>query len=110
MRPHAAVTVLRPRDEVERLWHDLQHEHSYDDAAVRFEDAPGDHGTEVHVDLPDGGRFAGVLGKRVTRAMTLDDLRHFKQRVETGEVTRSQAAPEGESLARKLKLRPGQPQ
>jgi hypothetical protein len=38
-----------------------------------------------------------------------DDLRRFKQLVETGEIPRSDAAPEGERAERKLKQRPAQP-
>ena len=109
MSPHPAITVLRPRDEVERQWHSTEHDLSYDDATVRFEDAPGDRGTEVHVHVPDGGRFAAAIKESITTAKVKDDLRHFKQRLETGEVTRSEAAPEGESLLRKFKQRPAQP-
>jgi len=38
-----------------------------------------------------------------------DGLRRFKQRVETGELARSDGSPEGEQAARKLKQRPAQP-
>jgi hypothetical protein len=38
-----------------------------------------------------------------------DDLRRFKQRVETGEIPRSDGTPEGERAERKLKQRPAQP-
>src|SRR4029078_12269542 len=54
MKGHAAITVNRPREEVERLWRSSEHRPSYideTDAAVRFADAPGDRGTEIHVDL-----------------------------------------------------------
>jgi hypothetical protein len=39
----------------------------------------------------------------------MDDLRRFKQQVETGEIARSEAVPEGELAERKLKERPAQP-
>jgi hypothetical protein len=39
----------------------------------------------------------------------MDALRRFKARVETGEVPRSDAVPEGELAERKLKQRPAQP-
>jgi hypothetical protein len=42
-------------------------------------------------------------------AKVKDDLRRFKQQVETGEVARSEGAPEGERAERKLKQRPAQP-
>jgi len=50
----AAVTVHRSREEVQRLWESSEHRPEYvqgTDAAVTFKDAPGDRGTEIHVDL-----------------------------------------------------------
>ena len=42
-------------------------------------------------------------------AKVKDDLRRFKQHVETGVITRSEGSPEGERAERKLKQRPAQP-
>jgi hypothetical protein len=42
-------------------------------------------------------------------AKVKDDLRRFKAHVETGEIPRSDGAPEGELAERKLKQRPAQP-
>jgi hypothetical protein len=42
-------------------------------------------------------------------AKVKDDLRRFKQHVETGVIARSEGTPEGESADRKLKQRPAQP-
>jgi uncharacterized membrane protein len=109
----AAITVNRPREELERLWQSAPHP-SIDEAgaSVTFTDAPGDRGTEIHVDLDPKGGLGGVVSK-LTGAEPLakakDELRRFKQRVETGEVARSEAVPEGESVERKLKERPAQP-
>jgi uncharacterized membrane protein len=118
MSSKASITVLRPREEVERLWSDAQYRPDYTadaDAAVRFVDAPGDRGTEIHVALEKSAR-GGKLGEAVQRlvstaplAKVKDDLRRFKQRVETGEIARSDASPEGELVERKLRQRPGQP-
>jgi uncharacterized membrane protein len=118
MSSKASITVLRPREEVERLWGDAQYRPDYiadADAAVRFVDAPGDRGTEIHVALEKSAR-GGKLGEAVQRlvstaplAKVKDDLRRFKQRVETGEIARSDASPEGELVERKLRQRPGQP-
>jgi hypothetical protein len=118
MSSKAAITVLRPREEVERLWGDPQHRPEYIDeaqAAVRFVDAPGDRGTEIHVELASGAP-GGKLGEAVRKlrgseplAKVKDDLRRFKQRVETGVIPRSDATPEGELLERKLRQRPAQP-
>jgi uncharacterized membrane protein len=115
MSSTAAITVLRPRDEIESLWRSPEHQPqsvSGTDAAVTFKDAPGDRGTEIHVDLGDRSKVGAVVGK-VTGSEPLakvkDDLRRFKQRVETGEVPRSDGSPEGEAAERKLKQRPAQP-
>ena len=114
----AAVTVHRSREEVQRLWESSEHRPEYvqgTDAAVTFKDAPGDRGTEIHVDL-EGATSGGKLGEAVGMltgseplAKVKDDLRRFKQSVETGEIPRSDGVPEGEKAERKLKQRPAQP-
>ena len=118
MSTKAAITVNRPREEVERLWASSGFRPEYTDgadAAVAFTDAPGDRGTEIHVDLNEsapGGKLGEVVQKLVgtePKAKVMDDLRRFKQVVETGEITRSDATPEGEALERDLDQRPGQP-
>jgi uncharacterized membrane protein len=118
MRAKAAITVLRSREEVQRLWQSSEHRPgSIDgaDAAVTFVDAPGDRGTEIHVDLEHhtpGGQLGDVIAKlagSLALPKVKDDLRRFKQFVETGEIPRSDATPEGESAERKLKQRPAQP-
>src|SRR4051812_22096607 len=106
MSQKAAITVHRSREEVQRLWESSEYRPQYiheADAAVTFTDAPGDRGTEIHVDLDfraAGGRL-GELVQKVAGAEPLakvkDDLRRFKQHVETGEIPRSEAVPEGES-------------
>jgi uncharacterized membrane protein len=102
MSNHAAITVLRPREEVERLWDtDV-------DGTVTFADAPGDRGTEIHVELGDG-RLVSKLTRSRALAKAKDELRRFKQRVETGEIARSDSTPEGERAERKFKQRPAQP-
>ena len=116
MRAHAAITVHRSREEVERLWHSSAHRTSFGArAAVRFADAPGDRGTEIHVDLerqvPGGpaGEIVAKLPLGHALAKVKDDLRRFKAHVETGETPRSDATPEGERVERKFKQRPAQP-
>jgi uncharacterized membrane protein len=78
---------------------------------VRFRAAPGGRGTEVEVEL----RYvppAGALGKAVAkltgeepRQQIADDLRRFKQVVETGEVLLSDATVSGNGFPQ----RPAQP-
>jgi len=118
MSSKAAITVLLGREELERRWRDPATRPGYiegADAAVRFVEAPGGRGTEIHVDL-DKGAPGGRLGEVVQRlfgseprAKVMDDLRRFKQVVETGEIARSDSVPEGELAERKLKQRPAQP-
>jgi uncharacterized membrane protein len=111
MSNHAAITVHRSREEVERLWRGSPHSLP-DDAMVTFTDAPGDRGTEIHVSLGRAGGLGQTVQKLVgsgTLAKVKDELRHFKQRTETGEIPRSDSTPEGESLERKFKQRPAQP-
>jgi uncharacterized membrane protein len=113
-----AITVNRPRDEVQRLWLSPERRPEYiadSGATVTFKGAPGDRGTEIHVDLGDEGGGLGGVAKRLTGngppplAKIKDDLRRFKQLVETGTIARSDGAPEGELAERKLKQRPAQP-
>ena len=102
MSSKAAITVRRPRDEVQRLWSDSAHR-PQDLESVLFKDAPGDRGTEIHIDVGRGLRARTALAK------AKDGLRRFKQHVETDEIPRSDATPEGERFGRKLKQRPAQP-
>jgi uncharacterized membrane protein len=117
MSQKAAITVNRPREDVERLWRSSEYRPEYieaSDARVTFIDAPGDRGTEIHVELgrTRGGKLGKVVQKlagAVPRAKVTDDLRRFKQQVETGVIARSDGTPEGELAERKLKQRPAQP-
>jgi uncharacterized membrane protein len=117
MSSKAAITVLRPLDEVQRLWEspDYHPEEIGSDAKVTFGNAPGDRGTEIYVEVQEeapGGKIGEVVQKiagAVPRAKAQDGLRRFKQRVETGEIARSDGSPEGELAERKLKQRPAQP-
>jgi uncharacterized membrane protein len=83
--------------------------------AVRFVPAPGGRGTEVHVMLK-ASMPGGKLGLAVTRFFgaephqQLDDnLRRFKQVMETGEVVRSDGAPWGKRARREFPQRPARP-
>jgi len=110
------ITVLGTPQEIERRWDELRPAYVDGlDAAVSFEEAPGDRGTEVHVDLEHeapGGKLGEAILKLTGKeplAKAKDDLRRFKARVETGVVPRSEGSPEGELAERKLKQRPAQP-
>ena len=94
MSPNASITVLGPREEIERRWHSTQESQW----TPTFREAPGDRGTEIHI---EAGRTAMAKAKA--------ELRRFKQLCETGEVPRSDASPEGDRPERLLKQRPAQP-
>jgi uncharacterized membrane protein len=75
---------------------DIAHEGS-----VRFEDAPADRGTEVHVELrydapagKVGATIAKLFGEEPAQQVR-DDLRRLKQVMETGEVVLSDGSLEG---------------
>lgn len=85
------------------------------EGSVDLAPAPGGRGTEVRVHLsysvPGGavGRaFARLLGEEPHQQVE-DDLRRFKQVMETGQVVRSDGSPEGHSASRQLFQRPAQP-
>ncbi|WP_347057788.1 SRPBCC family protein [Blastococcus sp. HT6-30] len=82
---------------------------------VEFRPAPGDRGTEVRVRLAyaqPGGRLgkvvAGMFGQSPEQQVR-DDLTRFKQVVETGQVVRSEATPEGLRAGRLAAQRPAAP-
>jgi uncharacterized membrane protein len=106
-RIRKAVTINKPRAEVEQAW-------NLDYTPV-YRDAPGRRGTEVaveFVDDPPAGDF-GVVFNKITgkdKATRLaDELRRFKQLVETGEIVRSDSTPEGHSRSSHLKQRAAVP-
>lgn len=75
-----AVTVKAPLEIVEAAWVEWCASgltRLKNDYAVRFEPAPGARGTEVHL---SGGGSSGTLR---------EELRRFKQRLETGEIPMS---------------------
>jgi uncharacterized membrane protein len=83
--------------------------------AVEFRDAPGERGTEIVVNLdysPPGGPVGAIVAKvtgEEPRQQVKDDLRRFKQVMETGEVVRSDGTPEGPHTKRHLRQRPAYP-
>jgi hypothetical protein len=118
MSKKAVLTVLGSPEEVRRRWQEdgLRPEYiESHDTAVSFQPAPGDRGTEIHVDLEKtapGGKLGEMLMKLTGKeplAKVKDDLRRFKAQFETGVIPRSDGSPEGELAERKLKQRPAQP-
>jgi uncharacterized membrane protein len=118
MPQKASITVHGSLADVRNRWQEDAYRPGYIDAvdaAVSFRPAPGDRGTEIHVDLAQaapGGGLAEMLAKlsgREPLSKVKDDLRRFKARFETGVIPRSEGTPEGELAERKLKQRPAQP-
>jgi hypothetical protein len=118
MRIRKAVTIDRPREEVEQAWHaaeELRRKVEDAGAAVTFAAAPGDRGTELAVEFlhdPPAGDLGAAAQKLTGRDLATqlsDDLRRFKQQVETGQVVRSEGTPDGHLLAGHLRQRAAQP-
>jgi uncharacterized membrane protein len=96
-------------------WRSLPHSEVPNYGTVRFLDAPGDRGTEVHVEIhyePPAGKFGVTLAKlfgEEPQQQASDDMRRFKQIKECGQVVRSEGSPEGPLTRRLMRQRPAQP-
>ncbi len=97
-------------------WHSLDGADVPNSGVVRFRPAPGQRGTEVALDLEYvipagavGAALAKLFGEHPEQ-QAKDDLRRFKQVLETGEVVRSDASPDGSRTQRQWKQGPAQPQ
>lgn len=109
----AEVTTDVPGETL--AWRSLPGTRVPNSGTVRFAPAPGGRGTEVSVELeyhPPAGRLgaglAMLLGEEPSQQVR-DDLRRFKQVLETGEVVRSEGAPEGPRAIRQATQRPARP-
>lgn len=96
-------------------WRSLDGADVANSGEVRFVPAPGGHGTEVHVkmryDMPGGAlgkAVAKYFGEEPSQQLD-DDLRRFKQVMETGEVIRSDGAPRGKQAREEFPQHPAQP-
>jgi len=96
-------------------WRSLEGADVPNSGEVRFLPAPDGVSTEVHVtltyDAPGGGlgkALAKYFGEDPSQHLD-DDLRRFKQVVETGQVVRSDGAPWGKRARREFPQRPAQP-
>jgi uncharacterized membrane protein len=113
-----AVTISRPRAEVEHAWtadEQLRHKVDSAGASVTVAEADGNRGTELAVTFeyePPAGDLGAAVQKLTGSDLATqlsDDLRRLKQRIETGEVVRSDGALDGHSFAGHLRQRPAQP-
>ena len=108
----AEMTDDRPGELL--AWRSLPGADVPNEGRVQFSDAPGDRGTEIHVDLsydPPAGKLgalvARLFGEEPAQQLR-DDLRRFKQVLETGEVVLSDGSAEGAGQG-PLKQRAAQP-
>ncbi|MBV9583095.1 MAG: SRPBCC family protein [Chloroflexi bacterium] len=105
----AEITDDRPNERI--AWSSLPGAVVDNVGSVRFVKAPGERGTEVHVNMaysPPGGGLGATLARlfgQEPRQQVQADLRKLKQVLEAGEVVRSSATLEGTHLFQ----RPAQP-
>jgi uncharacterized membrane protein len=111
VKKKTAVTVWRPREEVQTQWGSYASGNA-PDGTVTFVDAPGGGGTEVSLEVEENaivGAALKTIGEEPYQKAK-DALHRFKQIVETGEIVRSEASPEGETHKRIFpRQRPAQP-
>jgi uncharacterized membrane protein len=92
----ARITADEPNSRIE--WCSLPESTIPNRGSVRFTRAPGDRGTEVHVELlyePPGGALGALVAKlfgEEPKQQIKGDLRRLKQVLETGEVTHSDSS------------------
>lgn len=109
----AEITDDTPNERI--AWRSLPGADVENGGTVRFKAAPGKRGTEIHLEMryaPPGGALGSLVATLFgenPEQQTHDDLRRFKQMLETGEVVRSDGTPEGAALSRMVKQRPAQP-
>jgi uncharacterized membrane protein len=97
------------------VWRSVEGADIDNSGEVMFVPAPGGRGTEVYVTLrydppagPLGKAVAKYFGEEPSQELD-DDLRRFKQVIETGEVVRSDGAPWGKRARKEFPQRPAQP-
>jgi uncharacterized membrane protein len=95
----AEITDDIPNERI--AWESLPGASVPNTGSVSFEEAPGDRGTVVRVELhyvPPAGAIGAAVAKLFGRAPEQEiqeDLRHFKALMETGEILKSDATAKG---------------
>jgi uncharacterized membrane protein len=109
----AEVTADQPGEFI--AWHSLQGADVENAGTVRFERAPGGRGTIVRIELlyrPPGGSagaaIAKLFGEEPSQQID-EDLRRFKQLMETGEIATTVGQPAGHRSPIARLLRRGEP-
>jgi uncharacterized membrane protein len=100
----AELVEDRPNERI--VWRSVEGSDIHHEGSVRFDKAPADRGTEIHVNLcydAPGGKAGATIAKlfgEEPRQQITDDVRRFKQVMETGEVVRSDDSLEGTGQAK----------
>jgi uncharacterized membrane protein len=110
MRVKWTAQVVDQRDGQWIVWRSEPNSILPNSGSVQFRRAPGNRGTEVTVAMqymppagPVGKSFAMLFGKDPSQTI-YEDLRHFKQLMETGEIATTVGQPHGRRSA-KMKLK-----
>ena len=111
----AEILLDRPNEEI--VWQSLENSELQNSGSVRFEPAPARRGTRVIVQmeinqLPGaiGSTLAKLVGK-VPEQIIQEDLRSFKQLMETGEIATTEGQPSGrKSILRRAFAQAGRDQ
>ena len=92
----AEIIEDRPNELI--VWQSLEGADVENSGSVRFQPAPGDRGTEILLEMhfrPPGGVIGAKIARffdEVPKTQMRNDLRRFKQVIETGEVVQSDAS------------------
>ena len=109
-----AEVVAKTPNELIR-WRSVEGSEVDNSGELRFTPAPGGRGTEVHLRMryeAPAGKLGDVLARLLgddPAQQVKDDLRRFKQVLETGEVVRSDSTPEGTGARGFFRQRPARP-
>jgi len=109
----AEVTAEQPNQFI--AWHSMEGADVENAGIVRFERAAGGRGTMVHVELqyrPPGGAAGAMVAKLFGEEPSQqieEDLRRFKQLIETGEIATTIGQPSGRRGPVARLLRKGEP-
>ena len=82
-------------------WCSLPHSTLDNAGEIRFSDAPGNRGTEIHATISyrlpagDAGSIVGKLFNPLVEQLVKEDLRRFKNIMETGEIPTTEGQPSG---------------
>jgi uncharacterized membrane protein len=93
------ILLDRPNEEI--VWRSLEGSDVQNSGSVRFEPAPANRGTRVVVQM-EISEFPGQIGSTIAKLVgkipeqiVQEDLRSFKQLMETGEIATTEGQPSG---------------